>query len=169
MLRSNRRHISRRMKILWDLLSGRHHGLTQKLDNLWMQSKWRKVCSESVSASKKIKVKEKVPYSEYEKALRSGKKVVLEHARWVLRQKDPETVRARLGATQVSDKSNSDSYYCPTPKQMSHRLVMSRAWHRRWKCVPGDVTTAFLQADLTGDAEAFIVPPETETGGRKML
>ena len=46
---------------------------------------------------------------------------------------------------------------------------MSRAWHRGWKCVPGDVTTAFLQADLTGDAEVFIVPPETETGGRKIL
>ena len=82
---------------------------------------------------KKFKVDEEVPYSEYEKALRSGKKVVLEHAGWVLRQKDPETVRARLVATQVSDKSNSDSYYCPTPKQMSHRLVMSRAWHRGWK------------------------------------
>jgi hypothetical protein len=120
---------------------------------------------------RRFKVKQEVPYSEYEEALRSGKKVVLERAGWVLRQKREGVVRARLVATQISDKSDPDSYYCPTPKQMSHRLVMTRAFKRGWKCIPGDVTTAFLQADLLldDDTVVFIIPPETETGGRKVL
>ena len=52
---------------------------------------------------KTFKVKEEVPYSEYEKALKARRKAVLERAGWVLKQKSKDTVRARLVATQVSE------------------------------------------------------------------
>lgn len=117
----------------------------------------------------KSKVEEEVTYEYYEELVRQGKKVVIVKAGWVLKQKTADIVRARLVAQQVSDGSDQMESYCPTPKQMSHRLVMARARRRKWTCLKEDVTTAFLQALRKSDEIVLAIPPESETSGRKVL
>merc|ERR1711963_1188363 len=52
---------------------------------------------------------------------------------------------------------------------MAHRIVMARAIQRGWQGYLGDVVAAFLQADLGEDVEVFVVPPDSETQGKKFL
>ncbi len=79
---------------------------------------------------KKLQVCRKATKADYIKDLKDGKKPTIIKTGWVLRKKvrqQKTIVRARCVATQVSDKSNVEEYYAPTPRHVAHRLVMARA------------------------------------------
>ena len=80
---------------------------------------------------------------------------------WVLMRKG-EVVRARLVATQISDGVKTDDLYCPAPRAAAHRIVMVRAMEKGWDLITADVTAAFLNAELTGDEEIYLIPPKSE-------
>ena len=39
---------------------------------------------------------------------------------------------------------------------------MARSLAKKWACRLGDVTAAFLQAELDGEEMVFVIPPESE-------
>ena len=66
-------------------------------------------------------------------------------------------------AKQINPGTHPDQFYSPTPRQVAHRLVMYQATLHDWPLWLGDVSTAFLHAELDEDDQIIIVePPETE-------
>ena len=110
-------------------------------------------------------------YSDYERALRSGKKkVILVRAGWVLRRKSLTCVKARIVGQRFNDGTRPSEYYNPNPKAMAHRVVMGRALQKGWRLAVGDVTAAFLQARLDENEEVYDIPPKSELQpGEKIL
>ena len=115
---------------------------------------------------KKLQVYRKATKDDYLKDLKDGKKPQIIKTGWVLRKKvrnKKTIVRARCVATQVSDRSNMDEYYTPTPRHVAHRIVMARALEKKWQVHTGDVETAFLNAWLDPDEPPIYLIPPTET------
>jgi hypothetical protein len=84
--------------------------------------------------------------------------------RWVLKEKRPGEVRARLVLKDFNLGDKNAELFAPTPSLASLRLVLtqtSRMEHvskdRTWGLSIADVNTAFLHADL--DTEMFAVAP----------
>jgi hypothetical protein len=96
--------------------------------------------------------------------LRSGQRCKLIRSGWAIRVKPAGRIRARIVATEVSDWSHPNENYIPTPREVSHKIVMARAIHRGWHIKLGDVSAAFLHALLSQDSvQVIVVPPKSET------
>ena len=105
-------------------------------------------------------------WDEYQQCVDDGCEPLLIQSGWVMRKK-PDSVRCRCVAQQVSDGSDPDSYYCPTPRQVAHRIVVAQAAHENWTIYPGDVAAAFLNTPVDDNEKIFIIPPKSETMNRQ--
>ena len=85
--------------------------------------------------------------------------------RWVLVQKDPTLVRARLVAKDFNTSGTtikSADFFAPTPSLAALRLLLSLfARNRRqgWVLRTADVSVAFLHAKIPAGQRVFVVPP----------
>ena len=52
--------------------------------------------------------------------------------------------------------------FAATPTTAGQRLLVERAIRRGWSLHTGDVSTAFLHADLPAEAKVYIIPPPSE-------
>ena len=79
-------------------------------------------------------------------------------SRWLLKQRDPSTVKARIVAQQLNTGTPMDTF-AATPTTTAQRLVMLIAFSRCWGLKLGDVGTAFLHALLTAGMDVYMRPP----------
>ena len=79
-------------------------------------------------------------------------------SRWLLKQREPSTVKARIVAQQLNTGTPMDTF-AATPTTTAQRLVMLIVFSRRLGLKLGDVGTAFLHAPLTAGVNIFVRPP----------
>ena len=79
------------------------------------------------------------------------------NSRWVLGQKTPTEVRARVVVQQVN-KGSWDDTYAATPTASATRILAAYASMMKYPLVPGDISTAFLHAKIP-DGETILVRP----------
>ena len=79
--------------------------------------------------------------------------------RWVLKWKGTD-VKARLCAKGfVQHGLDPDTTYASTPALSTAKVLLALASSQQWECRLGDVSTAFLHAELPEDEVIYVQPP----------
>ena len=114
----------------------------------------------------------KVFESIYRDDLSSDQQRALITSRWVHRRKADNFVRSRLVCRgfneQIVDK---DDIYAGTPMLSSFRCLLTLSMSRGWEMYTGDVSTAFLHADVRDDG-IHVEPPtgeDVDSNGRRIV
>ena len=79
--------------------------------------------------------------------------------RWVLRWKGDD-VKARLVAKGYDQDTTDQETYASTPLLLSFKAAILFAILRGWKVLFGDISTAFLHADLPEGDYIYVEPPK---------
>lgn len=117
------------------------------------ESQVSKGMEKELQSMKNMNVYQEVPESEADEVIKS---------RWVLSQKGPENVRCRIVAQQLAN-SVMDDTFASTSTPISLRLLLYFATVKKWEVCSGDVSTAFLHAELPKGCHVYVRPPVTET------
>lgn len=93
--------------------------------------------------------------------LPKGKKTV--EAKWIFKEKDDNTKKARLVARgfQLKEDAKYDNHYAPVARMSTVRMLLSHAMNKDWKIKQLDIPTAFLNGKL--DSEVYLKVPEGVT------
>ena len=79
--------------------------------------------------------------------------------KWVLKWKGND-VKARICAKGfVQHGLDSDMTFASTPALSTAKVLLALAASKGWKCLLGDISTAFLHAALAEDEEIYVQPP----------
>ena len=101
---------------------------------------------------------EAVPWTE----LTSEEQRNIISSRWVHRRKSAACVRSRLVCRGYSEKIDDlDDIFASTPMMSTFRTMLVFGLSRGWKFYTGDVSTAFLHADVK-DERLLVSPPPGE-------
>ena len=90
---------------------------------------------------------------------KDGTKIEALDYRWVKVWKNETDLRGRVavrGCFQNVEKTEEDNLFASTPSLVTMRLLLFMALVRNWGITPGDVSTAFLHAAMSG--EVFVWP-----------
>ena len=102
-------------------------------------------------------------YDEVDENLVSDKSKIIPST--VVLKAKGDGVKARVCACDYAHNKRPD-VFSPTPVESSISTLLARALFHDWDVVTGDLSTAFLHADLDKDEEIYIKPPKVVTAMR---
>ena len=137
-------------------------------NDVFTQEELKKAKETEMSSMQDFKVFEQV----HRDSLTADQQKALITSRWVHRRKGDNLVRSRLVCRgfneQIADK---DDIYAGTPMLSSFRCLLTLSMSRGWEMYTGDVSTAFLHADVRDDG-IHVEPPtgeDTDSEGRRVV